>query len=223
VKTWLKFAGVYILFGIFGYVSIAESNFQTRQLLVSCYQMPYDSKKEMTDVTLIDAYYIDQSVIKMLANKVILREAANRNSSGSNDLLSGIFASQSMSHEANIQFFRERSAGDYYRLDLATNLNNFTNYKWNDGQFTNAHPFILNRISNPPNGTNQLWTLYDAQPGGNSVGIRTGETPLLFNEGFYLNLFGLPPLLRLNVLMQTVYTKSAQEHDFSISGPDGFR
>jgi hypothetical protein len=106
---------------------------------------------------------------------------------------------------------------------MATNLTVFSPYAWGNGQFTNTHPFLMAQINVPPRGTNNLWTLYAVQPSANHVSIQTAERPLLFNEGFYLSLFGIPPMIRMNVILHTADPKSVQDHNFGNNEPDGFR
>jgi len=161
----------------------------------------------MTDVVLINANYSNQSQIEKFANDVIRKYTMNTNSGRWSDLLSNLFMSASMSNSANIQFFRERTAGDHYRLDTAPNLNTFIQYAWDNGQFTNSHPFLMNQIDVPPEGTNRLWTFYDVQPYYRKVTVHAGDQPR--SLGFYLSLYGLPLLIRANAITATVDTNLA--------------
>ncbi|HTV39750.1 MAG TPA: sigma-70 family RNA polymerase sigma factor [Candidatus Sulfotelmatobacter sp.] len=199
-----------------------------KDLLESCYKLPYDPKSEMTDVVLINAEYSDQSQVENLANAVMRQYAMNTNTGRWSDLLSNLFTSASMSGSTNIQFFRERAAGDRYRLDTADLLKTFTPYDWDGGKFTNSHPFLMEHIDAPPEGTNQRWTYYDVQPYNSQVTVFSGDQPR--NEGFYLSLYGLPSLLRMDAILATAdNTKTfqeqvaAQDQIMDNNEPDWFR
>jgi len=222
MRKWLKYSCILFV----GCISTAnaDDNSLIRNFLESCYLLPYDPKTEMTDVILVNAYYYtDQSQIKALANEVVEKYATNPSSVKSNNLLGDVFMSASMSNNAVIHLFRERTIADYYRLDSAGGLKTFVPYSWDDGQFTNKHSLYVNNISTPPQETNGLWTLYSTQPAYSEVDIQTGEKPLLFNEGFYINIFGLPPLIKMNVILQTADAKKGVgTHIVSNNDPAGF-
>jgi hypothetical protein len=202
----------------------ADDGSSIKDFLYSCYLLPCDPKTEMTDIVLVNSYYnADQSQIKDIAGKVIAKYADNPNLIDRNDMLDDIFKMSSMNNNAVIQFFRERAVGGYYRLDMAMNLKTFTQYSWDNGKFTNEHRLYINKISVPPMRTNGLWTLYTAQPAYSEVDIESGEAPLLYNEGFYLNAYGLPPGIKLAVIMQTADAKKGLGgHVSSNNDPTGF-
>jgi hypothetical protein len=205
----------------FIHICNADDNALIRSFLTSCYELPNDPKSEMTDVILMNACYSDERQINKLTREVISRYT-NEDTVLLKEVMSDLFSASSMSENANIQLFRERTIGDYYRLDMDKNLTTFTSYAWDNGAFTNAHPFHMAQINVPPAGTNHLWTLYAVQPFASHVSIRTGEHPLLFNEGFYLSLFGLPAPIRVCAILQTIDRRSLPQTDLS-NNPGGFQ
>jgi len=205
----------FLLFGCFNPCKGEDTN-TVVNFLRSAYQLPYDIRTEMTDVTLVDAYYTNELQIDRLVSNTIDMFMSSSDVSQLNVALRTIYTASSMSNNANIQFFRERVSGDNYRLDTAPHLMTFQAYAWDNGQFTNAHPFLMNKISIPPNNSDSnLWTLYAVQPYANEVSVQSGKSPLLFNEGFYISLYGLPLLLRLNIIIETADPKSGAGHNFS--------
>src|ERR1700728_3794710 len=128
-----------LAFAIF-YICIckADDNPETRRFIESCYGATYDLKTEMTDVVLVNAHYTNQIQIGELANRVIEKYKSITNSAGWDNWLEDVFAESSMSNNANIQFFRERKANGYYRLDAIPDLETFARLDWNEGLFTNT-------------------------------------------------------------------------------------
>jgi hypothetical protein len=217
---------VYLVFASCVCICKADDNLATRQFIESCYGASYDRKTELTDIILVDARYTDQVQIKKIADEVIQKYKQSTNSAAWNGLLGDLFMESSMSNNANIQLFRERIIGDYYRLDVTPDLGTFPHLAWKAGQFTNEHPFLLSSISIPPNNTNLLWTLYEMQPNVNRMGITTGEHRLIPAADFYVHLNQLPSLLMGNIIMQTCDLAAMKllekSHDFTNEDPDDF-
>ncbi|HEY2330224.1 MAG TPA: hypothetical protein VGI63_10480 [Verrucomicrobiae bacterium] len=217
---------VCLVFASYICICKADDNLATRQFIESCYGASYDPKTEITDTILVDARYTDQVQIKKLADEVVQKYKHNTNSAAWNGLLGDLFMESSMSNNANIQLFRERIMGEYYRLDVIPDFGTFPQLDWKAGQFTNEHPFLLSRISTPPNNTNLLWTLYEMQPNVNRMGIKTGEHKLIPSADFYVHLNQLSSLLMGNIMLQTADLAAmkllAKSHNFANDDPDDF-
>jgi hypothetical protein len=187
--------------------ALGTNRITIREFIESCYILPYNIANEMTDVVLINAAITNQNKIQQIASEIIHKYTTNENPSEWDSLLDAVFMETGIAQNANVQQFRERSTGDYYRIDFAPPLPAFSNFDWDDGQFTNYHPFLAAHVSTPPIGTNN-WMLYTIQPQNDHVTVQTGENRLLAYEGFYFELFGLPSLFRFNVLLETADPKS---------------
>ena len=202
----------------------AEDASLIKHFLESCYALPYDPKVEMTDVVLINAYYTNQTQIKEMSGKVLdkLNKSTSLKAFGRPGWLETIFTASSMSNGAIIRVFRERTTDDFYRLDESTSIGTFCSYKWDAGGFTNIYPFLMTLISYPTRGSNNQWTCYTIQP-GLRVSVRAGKKRCMLNEGFYIDIFGVTSLVRMNVQVQTLDIKASKEHDFSDPDHADFR
>jgi hypothetical protein len=179
-----------------------------------CYQLPYNPETEMSDVTLVNASYHDQAQIEAIINAV-LHKYSSVHLTWTNELLSSAFINSRMNENAIIRLFRERVIGRHYRLDMQTHLlDRFATLSWDNSQLTNKYPFGMIKISDPPDGTNKLWALYCIQPFASHVDLETGSKPM-HNEAFYLSLYGLPPLIRLNAILKTMDLESIPKRDLT--------
>lgn len=195
---------------VFCNTCLGRDDLEVKEFLKSCYVLPYNPEAEMTDVYLTDAFYTDQPQIDTMANEV-LNKYRSESYGGGNDLLKDLFSTPLMNKNANIQVFRERATKAFYCLSEDTNRQSFVSLGWEGGQFTNKQQFHMVKLSIPPHGTNTLWTMYAMQPLANRVTVMQGAHPLLGNEGFFIQLYGLPPFIRLNALRQTADPKSLPE------------
>lgn len=193
----------------------AQEGALAAELIRSSYQVHYDPQSEMTDVTLLSAYLTNQADIKHISEEVVAKYSSITNWADRNIFLEGVFQEISAAKDANIQFYREVVADQYYRLEKQPPPKTFAPYSWDEGRFTNKYPFYMVLISRPPSITNNFWTLYGVQAQAGTVSVRTNAGQLLLNEGFYGALYGLPNLVRFNMILQTADLQAAKLHEFS--------
>lgn len=174
-----------------------------RRFLESNYELPMDRATEMTDVILVNACLTNHAQIQQLAERMVSQCEAATSGRSVDETIRSILSGTPIGRSVQVLLMRERTTGQSYRLDISQPLSAFRRYTWGGGAFTNEFKFPVAQISLPPEGSVQHWTLLTVQPAHRHVTVQSGPRPLMAHEGFYLSLFGLPPALRFNVILQT--------------------
>lgn len=179
------------------------------QFLESAYVLPYDPSVEMSDVIFVNANLHDQSKIKALAEQVVhLYESVTTVDNMAN-VLQEIFEEPEITKGSNVVILRERSTDGYNRLDRIFNLSLFKRYEWEEGEFTNKHSFTVADISVPVNENNE-WLNYKIQENVQGVSVTASKKPQRACGRYYIDLYGLPDIISLNIFFQTANKGAAK-------------
>ena len=182
-----------------------EKRIQIERLLRSAYKLPYDRERQMTDVILMNAQVTDSQSVEDTCDRIIQAFNSNPAPDSRPQALRLEFKRMKLTPDtATIHLFRERTFRQWYRLDTSWQPAKFTELAWMDGQFTNIFPAYKATISVNPSQTGHSWTNFTVFPFHDHVVVDTSDKRLVHHEQFYLDLFGLPPLARMNLLVQTM-------------------
>mgnify|MGYP000872372249 CR=1 FL=1 len=206
-----RFAALAVAFVSVSAFGASNDELLSKQFISSAFKLSYDFEKEMTDVIVVNALVTNTTRISRSANRIIAIFEGTPDPDARPAALDDEFAALKITADtASLKLFRERTHGDRYRLDSTMPLARFRQLKWMNGELTNSVPFLKAVVSAPPAEGSTQWTKYALQPGHDHVAVKVGDKPLVFHEGFFINLYGLPAPMRFNMIVQVAALPSLE-------------